>query len=900
MAGPNLPRQLEALSLGTTLGGDGKEGGIELAPMKRPGYGTKGRAFPALVNAFEIRPPDITVWHYDVKIGPVNERRPARLNRAIWRQLTSTVNPFESVAVACDGQALAFSPKELAGKKGTWEVNLPDSDGTVSKANKFTVTLTLARLIRLGALKAFAGGKPGTNPSDVMSCIQALNIAVQHAPMLANPSRGASFFLPPGPEGGSSLSQGLEMWRGYYSSLRPGVGKVFVNLDISSQVMYKPGNLATLLIEIGKSRDPRFNENSLNLRNIEPRFAIIAGRLLKNLKITLRVGDRSRNGLRPTRKIRELVNSSARTSMFEIEDGQKTNVFEFFKKNYAVTLSHPDWPCVRVSRTALYPIELCEVDLGQKYGKHLSPQLTTELLRLTTIKPRERMLKLRRGIEAINPRNDVAFGQWQTAITPAPMEVTARLLPAPNVSYSKPIAPRDGAWNLARETRFLKPMRISRWICFVFEDERRFPRNSAMNCISALVQQLTGLGLGVDVAQPRIVHVPRDVGPGDVDQFFRATVRAQGGPAPQLLLCFLPSKPNPYYAAIKMFGDIVVGCATQCALIAKAAEGKAQYWANVALKVNVKLGGRNCSASLGQAVSKPTIIFGADVHHPAPGSLNPSIAGLVASLNPEATDFTCDVSVQNSREELMVDLDEMVYELLMRFKQANPKVKPERLIFIRDGISEGEFARALSYEVELVRKACKRIHPTFKPAITYIITGKKHHISIFPKSPQDGDKNGNVKAGTVVDRVITNPFTFDWYLQSHASLLGTGRSAHYTVLVDDSKFSADVLQELVYNLCYTYARCTRSVSIPAPCYYADLLCARAALLLGAADSDDASSLASGEKEIAAQRLLGEYRARLPYVVVSPESGTPRTQQLIRFCCRNRKIHLLQISKLFYL
>ena len=62
------------------------------------------------------------------------------------------------------------------------------------------------------------------------------------------------------------------------SSLRPGIGKVFINLDISSQVMYKPGNLANLLIEIGKSKDTRFNENSLNVRNIDPRYAIIAGR----------------------------------------------------------------------------------------------------------------------------------------------------------------------------------------------------------------------------------------------------------------------------------------------------------------------------------------------------------------------------------------------------------------------------------------------------------------------------------------------------------------------------------------------------------------------------------------------------------------------------------------------
>jgi hypothetical protein len=42
---------------------------------------------------------------------------------------------------------------------------------------------------------------------------------------------------------------------------------------------------------------------------------------------------------------------------------------------------------------------------------------------------------------------------------------------------------------------------------------------------------------------------------------------------------------------------------------------------------------------------------------------------------------------------------------------------------------------------------------------------------------------------------------------------GTSRPAHYHVLWDENNFTADALQSLTDNLCYTYARCTRSVSI---------------------------------------------------------------------------------------
>jgi eukaryotic translation initiation factor 2C len=43
---------------------------------------------------------------------------------------------------------------------------------------------------------------------------------------------------------------------------------------------------------------------------------------------------------------------------------------------------------------------------------------------------------------------------------------------------------------------------------------------------------------------------------------------------------------------------------------------------------------------------------------------------------------------------------------------------------------------------------------------------------------------------------------------------------------------------LTYALCYTYARCTRSVSIPAPTKYADLLAFRGTLYIKADDQSD--------------------------------------------------------------
>ncbi len=56
---------------------------------------------------------------------------------------------------------------------------------------------------------------------------------------------------------------------------------------------------------------------------------------------------------------------------------------------------------------------------------------------------------------------------------------------------------------------------------------------------------------------------------------------------------------------------------------------------------------------------------------------------------------------------------------------------------------------------------------------------------------------------------------------------GTTRPTNYHKLWDDNDLSADDLQRLTYYLCHVYTRCQRSVSYPAPAYYAHLAAFRA-------------------------------------------------------------------------
>ena len=78
--------------------------------------------------------------------------------------------------------------------------------------------------------------------------------------------------------------------------------------------------------------------------------------------------------------------------------------------------------------------------------------------------------------------------------------------------------------------------------------------------------------------------------------------------------------------------------------------------------------------------------------------------------------------------------------------------------------------------------------------------------------------------------------------------MGTSRPTYYRCLWDDNKLSGDQLQRLTYHLCYTQVRCTRSISIPAPAYYAHLVVMRARFHLMEKDSGLDTIQSVGESE----------------------------------------------------
>ena len=146
------------------------------------------------------------------------------------------------------------------------------------------------------------------------------------------------------------------------------------------------------------------------------------------------------------------------------------------------------------------------------------------------------------------------------------------------------------------------------------------------------------------------------------------------------------------------------------------------------LKINAKLGGSNVHLEKEFKVAflrKKTMIMGLDVTHPSVHDrLGNSICSVVATFDRNMTKYHSKCVVQPKPRLEIVQLGEITYEMLEKFKNKN-NIYPDYLLVYRDGAGEGQFNEVIDKEVNLMKKAFADISPTYNPSITFIVVQKR-------------------------------------------------------------------------------------------------------------------------------------------------------------------------------
>lgn len=786
---------------------------------RRPNVGTEGRPILLRANHFQISMPRGFLHHYDVTITP--DKCPRKVNREIIETMVQSYSKiFGSQKPVFDGRKNMYTRDDLPiGKeKAELEVTLPGE----GKDRVFRVAIKWVAQVSLYALEEVLEGRSRHIPLDA---VQALDVVMRHLPSMTYTPVGRSFFSSPDgyfhPLGG-----GREVWFGFHQSVRPSQWKMMLNIDVSATAFYKAQPVIEFMCEVLELRD--VNEQRKPLTDSQ---RVKFTKEIKGLKIEIT----HCGSMRRKYRVCNVTRRPAQLQSFplQLENGQtvECTVAKYFLDKYKMKLRYPHLPCLQVGQEHKHtylPLEVCNIVAGQRCIKKLTDMQTSTMIKATARSAPDREREINNLVRKADFNTDPYVQEFGLSISNTMMEVRGRILPPPKLQYGgrtkQQAIPNQGVWDM-RGKQFHTGVEIRIWAIACFAPQRTCREDALRNFTQQLQKISNDAGMPI-IGQPCFCKYA--TGPDQVEPMFRYLKSTFAGL--QLVVVVLPGK-TPVYAEVKRVGDTLLGMATQCVQAKNVNKTSPQTLSNLCLKINVKLGGINSilvPSIRPKVFNEPVIFLGADVTHPPAGdNKKPSIAAVVGSMDAHPSRYAATVRVQQHRQEIIQDLASMVRELLVQFYKST-RFKPTRIIFYRDGVSEGQFQQVLHHELLAVREACLKLETDYKPGITFVVVQKRHHTRLFcsDKKEQIG-KSGNIPAGTTVDLGITHPTEFDFYLCSHAGIQGTSRPSHYHVLWDDNQFSADELQCLTYQLCHTYVRCTRSVSIPAPAYYAHLVAFRA-------------------------------------------------------------------------
>lgn len=707
------------------------------------------------------------------------------------------------------------------------------------------------------------------------------------------------------------LGAGLTAIRGFFSSVRVAASRILVNLNVTHAPFYKALPLIGLMREYGQAHQQNLWKTEKFLKKLRvkvvhipekknksgrsfPRIKTISGLASPDDGVRLAHPPRVKRFGAGAKDVEFFLNESpgpqssvpsgstapsgqsggkaggkkkskkqgsepggGSSSAGGTAGGRYISVYDYFTANYpGHPIQNANVPVINVGtrdNPSYLPVDVCEVEPGQSSSSKLSPQQTREMIAFAVRKPyinAQSIVNAGPGTVGMLQQVNPMLANFGISMNGELITVPGRVLPPPKVNYKNSSAEvRDGSWNMLR-VKFNSAATLKSWTTLIISERDvrpDYPDQAALKpTMEKFFQALQQIG--IVVSRPQAGPPPFMVnGPGEfhiIDEVLKQVV-AKGF---ELVFVVLPTDRTPAYDYLKTVADTRYGIHTICSVSSKLVKEQSQYFNNVALKFNLKLGGINQlvdSTRLGVINEGKTMVVGIDVTHPSPGSAPnaPSVSAIVASVDKWLGQWPAVLKVQRDRDEMVADLGGMIRSRLLLWKAKN-KTLPENILVYRDGVSEGQYNLVLDKELPLLRAACTELYPapdTKKglPRFTIVICGKRHHTRFYSSNLKDTDKSSNPRNGTVVDRGVTEPHLWDFYLQAHTALQGTARPCHYIVVLDEIlrkrpiradlgyKNVADVLEDMTYCMCHLFGRATKSVSLCPPAKYADTACERA-------------------------------------------------------------------------
>ncbi|CAF1673252.1 unnamed protein product [Rotaria magnacalcarata] len=798
-----------------------------LRPINRPDdHGTVGTPIEIYTNHFPVSIDDaIIINQYHIKICMLRDGcQPCPATKYERWEVVEMLRKHEKnfPIVWYDAENYLYTTKLLTGFTKPLRVKLTINDIEISF--EFEVMCRLVRQEKISNIFDFINGKTKIRPRDLIKMIDTLfeqNVHNQYVCIRNKYYDRCQTLL--------DLKDGIGLASGFRQALCLTRCGLTINGDLAFTSFYQPLNFIDFACQyLDRNIRNGFNQYELDdLRRLQ-NIPVKTTHTGRTIQYRLKNFGLAANQLKFNLRCQDDWAGASIT--------KEITVAGYFARKYK-NLNFPHLPCIDIrngqeEREHWLPMETVEIVEWTRPMGPLNSIQQAAVAQRASVKPDQRYDEIMHMANQRDCKNDSYLQALNIRVnTDEMLKIQARILPPPEIKYrarnNQDVVEqvKFGKWKIRNQ--FQSTATIYKWGIVYFGSEAN---SDIRKILSLFKQQLPSLlrNYGIRInSDPLTREVPCDR--DKIDSALTCAKR-EGW---QLAIVVLNDTDPAVYNYIKKLGNQMLGLITQCTsfqALQKNSPNLDQYVRNLSQKVNAKIGGINGIVNLKAALSQTSdkdrfMFFGANVTHTSSSTSQPSIATVVGSCDPTCSRYAVRLCKQYSYSNccstgIIKKMDTMIIDLLKLYARSCGDTLPNRIVFYRDGMDDEQLQNVFNNEIMKIKAACRDVYGQNPlPRITFIIVNKRHNTRFFT---YDGQKANNVQAGTVVDRDITHPFEFDFFLCSQAPKLGTSRPALYHVVQDENKFSSDEIQKLTYWLCHTDVRCSKSVSIPAPIHYAHL------------------------------------------------------------------------------
>lgn len=309
-------------------------------------------------------------------------------------------------------------------------------------------------------------------------------------------------------------------------------------------------------------------------------------------------------------------------------------------------------------------------------------------------------------------------------------------------------------------------------------------------------------GMKYDMKEPKMIELPNDrVGS------YTAQVESFVSKDPKFIMIVLPNASADRYSAVKKLTCVNSSVPTQVVVQKTMQPKKGNIGAvksiatKLLIQMNCKLGGApwHVNIPIGGLMT-----IGFDVAHDT-SNKSKSFGAFVASMDlKKCAKYFSAVGAHIRGEEISGNIAIYVKKALNAYLETHGCL-PQRILFYRDGVGEGDISQVHQQEVSAVLEAIRNTYKSAGiqeiPPFGFIIASKRINTRFFASKSSE---LVNPNAGTVVDSVVTLPERYDFYLISQSVRQGTVTPTSYNVIYDSIGLTPDKVQMLTYKMCHLY------------------------------------------------------------------------------------------------